>query len=131
MFRDLLDEEGHILTHNFRPIQPLGDRIILFNIIDDDDNTLDNNNPESRPEDDVPSQVDEDEDVDNDLADVNNAKPNVLNDSPDNNLDEDEDKIDSTTNKAKLDSASTTHFVSLYLLSITILALIFCDRRTC
>lgn len=124
MFRDLLDEDGHILTHNFRPIQPLGDRIILFNIIDNDDNTLDHYNPE----DEVPSEVDVD--VNNDLSDLTNAKKNVLNDSPDNDLDE--DKVDSkTTNKAKLDSASTTHFVSLYLLSITILTFILSDSRIC
>lgn len=30
-FRALEDEEGHPLTHNFRPIQPLGDRVVLFN----------------------------------------------------------------------------------------------------
>lgn len=122
MFRDLLDEDGHILTHNFRPIQPLGDRIILFNIIDNDDNTLDHYNPE----DEVPSEVDVD--LINHLSDLTDAKKSVLNDSPDNDLDE--DKVDSeTTKKAKLDSASTTHFVSLYLLSITILTFILSDSR--
>lgn len=30
-FRALEDEEGHPLTHNFRPIQPLGDRVVLYN----------------------------------------------------------------------------------------------------
>lgn len=120
MFRDLLDEEGHILTHNFRPIQPLGDRIILFNIIDNDDNTLDH----YHPEDDIPVDI---IDINNDLSDLTNAKTNVLNDSPDNDLDE--DKVDSKTNKAKLDSASTTHLASLYLLSITILTFILSDRR--
>lgn len=30
-FRALQDEEGHPLTHNFRPVQPLGDRVVLFN----------------------------------------------------------------------------------------------------
>ncbi|XP_055610790.1 carbonic anhydrase 7-like [Uranotaenia lowii] len=30
-FRALEDEEGHPLTHNFRSIQPLGDRVVLFN----------------------------------------------------------------------------------------------------
>nr|XP_029725889.1 carbonic anhydrase 1-like isoform X2 [Aedes albopictus] len=30
-FRALDDEEGHPLTHNFRPIQPLGDRVVLYN----------------------------------------------------------------------------------------------------
>lgn len=124
MFRDLLDEDGHILTHNFRPIQPLGDRIILFNIIDNDDNTLDHYNPE----DEVPSEVDVD--LINHLSDLTDAKKSVLNDSPDNDLDE--DKVDSeTTKKAKLDSASTTHFVSLYLLSITILTFILSDSRIC
>lgn len=26
------NEEGHALKHNFRPIQPIGDRIVLYNI---------------------------------------------------------------------------------------------------
>uniref|UniRef100_A0A182QLY7 carbonic anhydrase n=1 Tax=Anopheles farauti TaxID=69004 RepID=A0A182QLY7_9DIPT len=30
-FRALEDEEGHPLTHNFRPVQPIGDRVVLFN----------------------------------------------------------------------------------------------------
>ncbi|XP_058458649.1 carbonic anhydrase 7 [Malaya genurostris] len=30
-FRALEDDEGHPLTHNFRPIQPLGDRVVLYN----------------------------------------------------------------------------------------------------
>ncbi|XP_055530002.1 carbonic anhydrase 7 [Wyeomyia smithii] len=30
-FRALEDDEGHPLTHNFRPIQPLGDRVVMFN----------------------------------------------------------------------------------------------------
>ncbi|XP_052861455.1 carbonic anhydrase 7 [Anopheles cruzii] len=30
-FRALEDEEGHPLTHNFRPVQPLGDRVVLYN----------------------------------------------------------------------------------------------------
>uniref|UniRef100_A0A182IYA9 carbonic anhydrase n=1 Tax=Anopheles atroparvus TaxID=41427 RepID=A0A182IYA9_ANOAO len=30
-FRALKDEDGHPLTHNFRPVQPLGDRVVLFN----------------------------------------------------------------------------------------------------
>lgn len=124
MFRDLLDEDGHVLTHNFRPIQPLGDRIILFNIIDDDDNTLDHHNPE----DELPPQV-VDIDVINDLSDLTNEEKNVLNDSPDNNLDE--DKVDSKRNKAKLDSGSNTQCVSLYLLSITILPYILNGRRIC
>jgi hypothetical protein len=32
MFRALQNDEGHALSHNFRPIQPLGDRIVLYNI---------------------------------------------------------------------------------------------------
>lgn len=31
-FRALKNEEGHALKHNFRPIQPIGDRIVLYNI---------------------------------------------------------------------------------------------------
>lgn len=30
-FRALEDEEGRPLTHNFRPIQPLGDRVVMYN----------------------------------------------------------------------------------------------------
>lgn len=30
VFRNIQDEEGHHLTHNFRPIQPLGDRDVYF-----------------------------------------------------------------------------------------------------
>lgn len=30
VFRTIHDEEGHSLTHNFRPTQPLGDRSIYF-----------------------------------------------------------------------------------------------------
>ncbi|XP_053666644.1 carbonic anhydrase 7 [Anopheles marshallii] len=30
-FRALENEEGHPLTHNFRPVQPLGDRVVLYN----------------------------------------------------------------------------------------------------
>lgn len=30
VFRTIRDEEGHQLTHNFRPIQPLGDRDVYF-----------------------------------------------------------------------------------------------------
>lgn len=52
-FRELENEEGNALTHNFRPVQPLGDRIVLFNeknaeakptpndIQDNNDNKLD------------------------------------------------------------------------------------------
>lgn len=123
MFRDLLDEDGHILTHNFRPIQPLGDRIILFNIIDNDDNTL------AHPEDELPPLVDVD---DNDLDltnDVKNVDKNVLKDSPDNKLDE--GKADSKTKKSKLGSGSMTHFVSLYVLSIALLAFILSGNQIC
>lgn len=127
MFRDLLDDDGHILTHNFRPIQPLGDRIILFNIIDDDDNTLEQNH--HNPADDIPSDVDLD--ANDDPSDLTNGinKNNVLNDSPDNNLDE--DVVDSSTEKAKLDSGSTNHFVSLYILSMALLAIKLNGRQIC
>lgn len=30
LFRTIQDNEGHHLTHNFRPIQPLGDRDVYF-----------------------------------------------------------------------------------------------------
>lgn len=43
MFRTIRDREGHQLTHNFRPIQPLGDRIV-FHVSPDhvlDENALD------------------------------------------------------------------------------------------
>lgn len=107
MFRDLLDEDGHILTHNFRPIQPLGDRVVLFNIINPDDDPLYNGN------DDIPP----------DVVDDAEAK-NVLNDSPDNSLDDKQE--DGTRNeKAKLKGGCSSHFVSMfYLLSITIVTLI-------
>lgn len=29
-FRSLEDEDGNALNHNFRPVQPLGDRIVLY-----------------------------------------------------------------------------------------------------
>lgn len=127
MFRDLLDEEGHVLTHNFRPIQPLGDRVILFNIIDNDDNALDHHNTD----DDIPPQVNND-DGNNDLLDptneLENDNKNVLNELPDNRLDE-SDTGDRTVNKkTKLDNGSMTHLVSLYLLSMTILASIVSSR---
>lgn len=32
MFRHLRDEHNHTLSHNFRPIQPLGDRHIWYNL---------------------------------------------------------------------------------------------------
>lgn len=31
-FRELENEEGEALTHNFRPVQPVGDRTILLNV---------------------------------------------------------------------------------------------------
>lgn len=140
MFRDLLDEDGHILTHNFRPIQPLGDRIVLFNLKDLDDNTLHmtdspNNNipPEvdsgitfdrtDSPKDEIPPEMDSGT---ND--DLSGGDKNVLNDSPDNNLD------DATVNKkvgkkSKLDSGSSTQCLPWYLLSMTIVIFILSDRR--
>lgn len=30
LFRNIHDDEGHQLTHNFRPIQPIGDRQVWF-----------------------------------------------------------------------------------------------------
>lgn len=30
VFRTIRDEEGNRLTHNFRPIQPLGDRVVFY-----------------------------------------------------------------------------------------------------
>lgn len=30
VFRSIRDEEGNQLTHNFRPIQPLGDRVVFY-----------------------------------------------------------------------------------------------------
>lgn len=39
LFRTIQDNEGHHLTHNFRPIQPLGDRdVYLITTLDDTDN---------------------------------------------------------------------------------------------
>jgi Eukaryotic-type carbonic anhydrase len=29
-FRSLEDEEGQTLSHNFRPVQPIGDRVVWF-----------------------------------------------------------------------------------------------------
>lgn len=116
MFRDLLDEEGEVLTHNFRPIQPLGDRVILFNIIDDDDNTLDSQNIG----DDIPLQIDHDTN-DVDLTDeLDKGDKNVLNDSPGNSLDDSE--ADDSKKKKIPDNGSMVHFVSLHVLSMTILA---------
>ncbi len=128
MFRDLLDEDGHILTHNFRPIQPLGDRIVQFNIIDNDDNTL--NHDHQREDDDLPDEIPvEVESGNND--DLTNDDKNVLNDSPDNNLDD--EKVDDSKpgKKAKLESGSTIHFISLYVLSIGILTIILSEKRMC
>lgn len=49
-FRVLQDSHGQTLTHNFRPIQPLGDRVVLFNTKDIDTNALDNgDNAEPAP----------------------------------------------------------------------------------
>lgn len=30
VFRSIRDDEGNQLTHNFRPIQPLGDRVVIY-----------------------------------------------------------------------------------------------------
>ncbi|GAB0096249.1 carbonic anhydrase [Sergentomyia squamirostris] len=43
-FRALEDTDGARLTHNYRPIQPLGDRIVLFNTEDVIENNLQNRN---------------------------------------------------------------------------------------
>lgn len=56
-FRALQDSHGQSLTHNFRPIQPLGDRVVLFNTKDIDTNALDNGNNVEQP----PPSVDESE----------------------------------------------------------------------
>ncbi|XP_050074930.1 carbonic anhydrase 7 isoform X1 [Anopheles maculipalpis] len=50
-FRALENEEGHPLTHNFRPVQPLGDRVVLYNtdeMIKEVD--LDEEHPPEEPE---------------------------------------------------------------------------------
>lgn len=113
------------MTHNFRPIQPLGDRIILFNIIDNDDNTLEYHNTD----DDIPPEVDvngNNDDLSDSTDELDAGKKNVLNDSPDNSL---ENQIDSTTKKnSKLDNGATIHFASLYLLSITVLVFSVSNR---
>lgn len=101
----------------------MGDRIILFNIIDNDDNTLEHHNTD----DDIPPEVD---DGNNDLSDstdeLDSGKKNVLKDPPDNSL---ENKVDTTTKKnGKLDSGATTYFGSLYLLLITILCFTMSNR---
>uniref|UniRef100_A0A336KUN5 carbonic anhydrase n=1 Tax=Culicoides sonorensis TaxID=179676 RepID=A0A336KUN5_CULSO len=36
-FRHLKDDHHHPLTHNFRPVQPLGDRIIWFNVLPEEE----------------------------------------------------------------------------------------------
>lgn len=45
VFRSLQDHEGHLLTHNFRPTQPVGDRDVYYvssmgNSANDDDDDL-------------------------------------------------------------------------------------------
>lgn len=40
MFRSLENAEGEPLNHNFRPIQEIGDRIVLFNTNDIIDNEI-------------------------------------------------------------------------------------------
>jgi len=114
MFRLLLDDNGHVLKHNFRPIQELGDRIILFNIINNDDNTLKHDiENDISPKVDIPPKVD--------TNDLDEGNKNVLKDSPDNTLDESKVGDSKTKKKAKLKNGSMAHFGSLYLLSITIL----------
>lgn len=103
----------------------MGDRIILFNIIDNDDNTLDHHNVD----DDIPPQVETE--GNNDISGSTNGidgNKNVLNDSPDNSLDENNDDDSTSIEKTKLDNASTTHSVSIYLLLFTILAFITSRR---
>lgn len=87
-FRALKNEEGHALKHNFRPIQPIGDRIVLYNIeeseIDDSVNEL--------PED-VPTNVEnKDKDrydiVADDKTKVIDLTENIPMEIPDNKLDE-------------------------------------------
>lgn len=60
-FRALQDSHGHHLTHNFRPIQDIGDRIVLFNIDNVDDNTLEAqvvNRPATNVDDEIPEELD-------------------------------------------------------------------------
>lgn len=48
MFRHLKDEHNNTLSHNFRPVQPLGDRDIWFNVDEreaDKEIDLENENP--------------------------------------------------------------------------------------
>lgn len=41
VFRSLQDNEGHALTHNFRPTQPVGDRDVYYvSSVDSDDDEL-------------------------------------------------------------------------------------------
>lgn len=42
-FRSLQDAHGETLTHNYRPIQPLNDRVVLFNTGGDYDDKTDDN----------------------------------------------------------------------------------------
>jgi len=48
-FRNLQTTEGTKLTHNFRPVQPLEDRIVFQNI-PTEQNILKNNNNKRSPE---------------------------------------------------------------------------------
>lgn len=123
MFRDLLDEDGHILTHNFRPIQPLGDRIVLFNIKDNDDNALDRTDS---PKDEIPPEVNT-KAIDDNMS-VNDK--NVMSDAPDNKL-EDEKVANKLGQKSRLESGSMTNYLSVYLLAVTIVTFILSGKRMC
>ncbi|CAO1306383.1 unnamed protein product [Diamesa hyperborea] len=54
-FRSLEDNEGNIMNHNFRPIQPINDRIVWFNSNDFElnDNTIEENNLSNDKDNDV------------------------------------------------------------------------------
>lgn len=45
MFRSLENSEGEPLNHNFRPIQDIGDRIVLFNTNDIVENEIETEKP--------------------------------------------------------------------------------------
>lgn len=113
-FRALQDSHGHTLTHNFRPIQPLGDRVVLFNTKDIDTNALDNGDNAEPP----PPTVDEtaeksltkiEADAKNEYEtvdgsteqsgdDIERSKPDVV-EIPDNAVDQDETKDEEKQNQ--------------------------------